>query len=360
MILKMKSTYINQKAFDEINLRFIGKMVKAYAPVDRTGNLNEFHKSYQQIPKTFSDAKSWEECCFTRAQEIWDKGKPVTLFWSGGIDSTCAFLALRKTMSSTDRLHIRYTQHSINENPNLLKDIQQFTENPISKDGFFNPKVLERDHIFVTGECGDQCFGSDVLEIRGNALNESWQTALLWDNIWAKDFEMGRNRPTIDERNILWELLEEHVLRSPIEIKSVFDLLWWINFSIKWEWVDKRIFLHFFRYPDLSKNCSFFYHTEFQKWSLANHEIKHNNSWNTYKQPAKDWIYSINKDADYQKNKTKERSIIQLYSSKIYSEKYTKENLGSSADAIKLILDDGTYFRFGETVPEEILKEVKI
>lgn len=359
VLYKDNSRSVEHK-FYENDLTHIARCVKAYGPVDRTGHLNEFKKSYQEIPETFSDAKTWEECCFTRAEEIWSLGKPITLFWSGGIDSTCAFLALRHTMSTDDELNIRYTQHSIDEYPGLLNDIQKFTRNPIDKSQFFDADILEKDHVFVTGECGDQCFGSDVLEVRGDALNENWETALGWDNIWAKEFERGTGHPNMDERNKLWELLETHVLRSPVEVKTVFDLLWWINFSVKWEWVDKRIFLHFFRYPDLSKNCSFFHTIDFQKWSITNHDIKHNNTWLTYKQPAKDWIYSMTKDAEYQKNKTKERSIIQLYSGGSYDEKYTEQKLGAALIKVKLILDDGRHWLFGETVPDEVLKQIRI
>ena len=68
----------------------------------------------------------------------------------------------------------------------------------------------------------------------------------------------------------------------------------------------------------------------------------------------------MTKDAEYQKNKTKERSIIQLYSGGSYDEKYTEQKLGAALKKVKLILDDGRHWLFGETVPDEVLKQIRI
>ena len=103
----------------EEELTLLARLVMCAMPIDRTNHLNKFHKNFAPIPTDFSDAQSWEYCCYTRAEELWNIGKPITLFWSGGIDSTVAFLALRDTMAITDTLHIRYTQESIDEFPNL-------------------------------------------------------------------------------------------------------------------------------------------------------------------------------------------------------------------------------------------------
>ena len=93
----------------EEELTLLARLVMCAMPIDRTNHLNKFHKNFAPIPTDFSDAQSWEYCCYTRAEELWNIGKPITLFWSGGIDSTAAFLSLRDTMSIGDKLHIRYT-----------------------------------------------------------------------------------------------------------------------------------------------------------------------------------------------------------------------------------------------------------
>ena len=63
-------------------------------PMDRTGTLNEYNMGYTPIPNTDNFNKDIEQVFMERAREIWSMGKPVVLFWSGGIDSSGVFLAL--------------------------------------------------------------------------------------------------------------------------------------------------------------------------------------------------------------------------------------------------------------------------
>ena len=103
----------------------------------------------------------------------------------------------------------------------------------------------------------------------------------------------SNKQPDENIRLKMYEVIEKHINRCPIKLENVFDLLWWINFSIKWEYVNRRIFVLFYKNINLHKNYSFFNTQDFQKWSLANHSIKHKNTWMTYKQPAKDFIKRI-------------------------------------------------------------------
>ena len=63
---------------------------------------------------------------------------------------------------------------------------------------------------------------------------------------------------------------------------------------------------------DWRSTISFFNKENFQKWSIVNHDIKHGGTWETYKQPAKDYINKYIKDETYRKNKTKEPSLIKV------------------------------------------------
>ena len=58
-----------------------------------------------------------------------------------------------------------------------------------------------------------------------------------------------------------------------------------------------------------SNMISFYNCSEFQRWSIVNHDLKHKGSWKTYKWPSKEFIYNYNKDADYRDNKLKENSM---------------------------------------------------
>ena len=37
---------------------------------------------------------AFDDLVIRRATELWDIGKPIRLWWSGGIDSTCALVGL--------------------------------------------------------------------------------------------------------------------------------------------------------------------------------------------------------------------------------------------------------------------------
>ena len=143
----------------------------------------------------------------------------------------------------------------------------------------------------------------------------------------------------------------------PIEVKNVFDLLWWFNFSIKWEYVNRRIFIRFFDNANLHKNYSFFNTQDFQKWSLANHSIKHKNTWMTYKQPAKDFIERITGDKEYQRSKLKEASLLKLVDDDLRETRFKWND-----DKIFLLLDDGRLWKYKDrnNIPNEVIEELKI
>ena len=101
----MKVTYYNSSIFNKFVKHSVIQttryMVNTSYVVDRTGHANNFNFVYNPIPTNFDNVLSWKECCLKRAEELWKIGKPITLFWSGGIDSTVAFCALRETKKKT-------------------------------------------------------------------------------------------------------------------------------------------------------------------------------------------------------------------------------------------------------------------
>ena len=53
----------------------------------------------------------------------------------------------------------------------------------------------------------------------------------------------------------------------------------------------------------------FFQSTEFQNWSISNHDKKIHQEWKSYKYVAKQYIYDFHKDYQYYINKEKEPSL---------------------------------------------------
>ena len=67
------------------------------------------------IPTNFTS--TFEEVTNRRAEELWDIGKPIRLWWSGGIDSTCALVSLLKTRRLDTNLIVYLSTDSVQENP---------------------------------------------------------------------------------------------------------------------------------------------------------------------------------------------------------------------------------------------------
>lgn len=333
----------------ERDLKLLGPLVDGRMSVDRLGTLNEFNWDYENIPKDFSDAKSWDECCLTRAEELWGIGKPITVLWSGGIDSSVVFLSLLETKPSDGELHVHYSQQSIDEFPSLYETVKEFSPPsflpPVE---YFNSSFLKKDHMFVTGEPADPIFGTSAVKKYIDIINDPWDTVLYLDDFHPHDL-------SVSDRYRISCLLEEHVERCPIEIKTIFDVAWWISFCFKYTFVDRCIFLSYFQNDgtDLHKNYSFFNTIDFQKWSMCFHHLKHQNTWTSYKKPAKDFIYKFTGDDDYYANKTKDPSILKLLDNDFWFTRYR------SQDRLKLLLDDGRMWRQKDIIPEDILNECR-
>ena len=101
------------------------------------------------------------------------------------------------------------------------------------------------------------------------------------------------------------------VEKSPVKIKTLFDFLWWMNFSLKWQHVSLRMFysIEDGKFSLENNFIHFFSAKDFQKWSISNHECKIKETWKSYKYVAKECIYDFHKDEDYLLNKEKEQSL---------------------------------------------------
>ena len=366
----MKVKYFTPDIFELDNLMSdppiirAGQLVQAYMPVDRTGHSNPFHMSYNPIPKFKNFNKSWEECCMEAARDLWKLGKPIELFWSGGIDSSGVLIALVETKSDSDVLNIRYTQDSIDEFPLMWEKMVKDKNDPLAHKEMLDTLLFENHNVIkVTGECGDQCFGSDALHANLDKHAKDWETVFSWPN--GKLFNTKPDVPKDTQENYeykkmqLAEILFEHVDHSPIKIKTIFDLFWWCNFCFKWQDVDSRMIFTFSDTSDWRSTISFFNTENFQKWSIVNHDIKHGGTWETYKQPAKDYINKYIKDETYRKNKTKEPSLIKVLAGAVddkYDYEY-RQKRRADPSRFKLVLDDGRFWRKDEKVPDEIYEE---
>ncbi len=149
--------------------------------------------------------------------------------------------------------------------------------------------MLSNHHSHTTsGELGDQLFGSNTM---GRAvrspdidLEGPWTQPSFWSAPLAKAGEQEAASVSVED---LEAFLAPQLEKCPIPVKTLFDFLWWINFSMKWQHVSLRL-LHCRDHVDMTEAAllvHFFASEEFQQWSFHNHESKmlDKADWKSYK-----------------------------------------------------------------------------
>ena len=278
--------------------------------IDRTGMLDQEFNPHilDPIPDDFSNVPDIAHLCAQRAHDIIGEaqreGLPLRLLWSGGIDSTCVAAALLTALGDkTDQLEIAYSQQSVAEYRKFFRMLK--------KRGIRLTKIkmvseaLTADALIVTGEHGDQIFGSMLAENIPFPLLQSPWRAVIPAHIAEK---IGT-----DAAADMLRWMEPQLAACPIPLVTAYDFLWWANFSMKWQTVSQRILASLETTEErraVSPLLRHFFRTdEFQRWALANPDKKIKEDWASYKYPLKDIIFDFNGDKRYRKNKTKERSL---------------------------------------------------
>jgi hypothetical protein len=278
--------------------------------IDRTQSLDtgiDF-SILDKVPHKLISNKSFDQICNERANEIINStnGK-IKILWSGGIDSTVALISLINKLTiidKIDRLDILLSNESIIEYPTFFEDvIKGKLKYELIKTTIFDH--IQSKETIITGEHGDQLFGSDKLKypiMTGDAFRP-------YEDIL--EFIISRKLGTDKFTNHIIDFIEPVIKQSPITIVTLYDYLWWLNFSLKWQTVSMRLIYGLERtHADLETNVfHFFKSNDFQIWSLLNHSSKIKSEWNSYKFIAKEFIYEFHKDDFYLRNKEKEQSL---------------------------------------------------
>ncbi len=165
--------------------------------------------------------------------------------------------------------------------------------------------ALSADVVTVTGEHGDQLFGSDHLA----SIVRAGLGHLPYRDVVPYYVTTKLKRP--DDVAAVMEYLEPQIASAPVEIITTFDYLWWCNFSLKWSQVSLRI--PAFRGGNIAAlyqtTRHFFADPQFQSWSLSNPQVRLTSDWRSYKLEAKKVILEATGDLDYFATKEKEASL---------------------------------------------------
>jgi len=161
-----KVLYYHTNSFPEISQRDEYKLATNFAlhsPRFRVGFDNQLdlvENPFIEFPTNFTS--TFEELTNRRAIELWDIGKPVRLWWSGGIDSTCALVSFLKTMRLDTNLIVYLSKASVQENPcfyDLLVDKKVKLEWHSDENYIYdNDELWNGQTINVNGGGGDELF----------------------------------------------------------------------------------------------------------------------------------------------------------------------------------------------------------
>lgn len=287
-------------------------------PVDRSNILSTPVKTISlfPIPKPTVLTTSFADLCLMRAEELleWIPQMPLYVMWSGGIDSTCVLVSLLRmatTQEQQKRITVLLSESSIMEYPSFYQRHIRGKLSCVSSHLF--PYLLGKK-LIVTGDPSDQLFGSDIagalIRNYGADVGKPYDRDLLMTYFAEKKLDHEQARFYLD--------IFEHLCNTaPILLKTTHDMLWWLNFSLKWQAVYMRplscvaksnaslITKDYIR----DYYIPFFLTERFQVWSMNNRDKRIKADWPSYKWLIKDFIYEFTKDADYRDNKIKRGSL---------------------------------------------------
>jgi hypothetical protein len=253
--------------------------------------------------------------CFLRAKQLAElaakEDKKLYVFWSGGLDSTTVFLALKEFLEPK-RLGVMYTKASLEEYPGFFEShiVDKFETKE-----FFMSRLWDAvdyaclNGIAVTGEIADQIFGSVMFLGRSpEQLQLPWQ-----------EFNAGLTKE---------QKVHDFVGACPVEVNNTAQFLWWFNYATKYQNVQLRMLVDN-THSILNKNIFHFFDTkEFNDYAVStNIEEKiplYDNS--SYKKPLRDFIFKVSGDANYAYNKPKVRSLVPIYG------KYSVKKIAKTID----------------------------
>ena len=306
---------------DRTALDVIGHTVHTFwMPVDRSGTLPTpgVKMSVEPIPDATNFNSTLEDVMLAEAQRIWDLDRDFRVYWSGGIDSTAVIVAFLRTAQSGDleRMTIVYSsddpkKSSVGEYPKFFADhidgkLNKFACHSGPRNKFYGSplrmlasfvgndiaKHAQSDVLCVTGELGDQLFGSAAFSTNVDLINMDTAEYLKQDEF----------QPYLEDIN-------RFNAACPLDTTKLVDALWWWNFAVKWQEVRYRAAVALEQCDRLQNVHAFYSGEDFQKWSIANPDKKIKNTPESYKYSLKDFIYDYTGDAVYRDTKLKVGSL---------------------------------------------------
>ena len=299
---------------------YMVSMARVYGmvPFDRFGYMPspsdwELHPASVYEPRRCEEY--FEDIALRRAEELLDLDKPLYVYWSGGIDSTVVMAALIQMGAHRSNLTVVCDRHSLAENRAFYDRHIQGRFNTCSTAPL--PVLLLNTPSFcqiVTGEHNDQLNGSDIMfdVVQGLGVHVLHQPAV------ESRFQPAAQALgfTEEEASLIFQAMLGSSGLARVQLLTVFDVFWWINFATKWQCVHLRMLLggprdcvEEMRQQHYDRVHHFFGTTDWQDWAITGHEEKIAYNWRTYKLPSKRFIHDFDGCKEYLEHAIKAPSL---------------------------------------------------
>lgn len=164
--------------------------------------------------------------CDSTADDIFKKvgSRNIVVFYSGGIDSTAALVALMRHKDYTEyvnagRVQIALTTHSIHEYPDFFYQTILPTLPLVPAD--FNTLIADPNNFVITGDGGDY--------VVGNTDVPTWNHEGTSDNLYKPKEILYPYLNKIEPSGKFVEMLRAIDKRCPFDNVSVNQLYWWLG-----------------------------------------------------------------------------------------------------------------------------------
>ncbi len=266
--------------------------------VDRTRTLNQKnqYRILSEVP-TGTINKSFKDLCSDQAENL--KDQDMILMWSGGLDSTTVFYALK---NAGCRFTVLFNDNSIEEFPELGKELLEKKHDKVvsmykdSKTFNLLDFVVANPEIkLLTGEIGDQIFGSVVGYRLPYEVRQQHYSKVI----------------PISVAKILNPIVSK-VLPKGLRDTTVAEYYWACNFLCKYQNVQIRMAFQYQVAPVKPfNNAIHFFDTEgFNLWGMQNYEENATyKSENTYKPEMRKYLKEMGCNEEYTNTKIKVGSL---------------------------------------------------
>lgn len=281
-------------------------------------HLDTDYVSCPDLSQRYSD--SFADISNARAVDIkkilQQQNRPLAVFWSGGIDSTVALSAIIKNFDQADL-----------KNVTVFANNRSYFENPIFFHRVIEPYGLTTVNFKNLSNTAIQSIFDTYLITDGEPADKLWlaTAAIQFESTYGPGLLNTPYRAAADkfieflscymnsaQAQTYYEYLTHNIQETDVDIVTMGDLLWWINFNFHWM---NRLLIWYAQFPIKSpdayarykKNYRPWYNTDaYQLWSLMDRpKSLVLDQHHLYKMPAKQYIHDLVKDSFYLNYKSK-------------------------------------------------------